>query len=37
MKVAEAAYNMYQQQADQKKKLLDEAIARGDEAAAEIY
>ena len=37
MKVAEAAYNMYQQQADQKKKLLDEVIARGDEAAAEIY
>ena len=37
MKVAEAAYNMYQQQADQKKKLLDEAIARGDAAAAEIY
>ena len=37
MEVAEATYNMYQQQADEKKALLDDAIARGDTAAAEVY
>lgn len=37
MEVAEATYNMYQQQADEKKALLDDAIARGDMAAAEVY
>lgn len=37
MEVAEATYNMYQQQADEKKALLDDAIARGDTAAVEVY
>ena len=37
MEVAEAAYELYKQQADQKKQLLEDAIARGDTAAAEIY
>ena len=37
MEVAKAAYELYQQQADQKKALLEEAIAREDTAAAEIY
>ena len=37
MKVAEATYDLYKSQADQKKQLLDEAIARGDSAAAEVY
>ena len=37
MKVAEATYNMYKEEADKKKTLLDDALARGDKEAAEVY
>ena len=37
MKVAKEAYAMYQSEADEKKKLLDQAIAAGNTEAAEVY
>ena len=37
MKVAKEAYAMYQSEADEKKKLLDQAIATGNTEAAEVY
>ena len=37
MKVAKEAYAMYQSEADEKKKLLDQAIAQGNNEAAELY
>ena len=37
MKVAEAAYAMYQAEADKKKALLDKALEEGNHNAAEIY
>jgi hypothetical protein len=37
MKVAEATYNMYKEEADKKKALWNDAEARGDKAAAEVY
>lgn len=37
MKVAKEAYAIYQSEADEKKKLLDQAIAQGNNEAAELY
>lgn len=37
MNVAEAAYNMYKQQAEEKRALYEEAVENNDLAAAELY
>jgi len=35
--VAEAEYNLYAEEAEKKRKLYEDAVAKGDAAAAELY